>query len=309
MIVIFGGTGTLGKALCRVARHFSDAPIYVVSRCELRQKQMAEEFPDINFVVGDVTNQDWEEQLPAYPTHVFNLAAMKHVDIGESNVRRCVDINYMGVVNTYQWARAHKADSYSFSSTDKAVLPLNAYGFSKALGEKYLYERVAKDAPRPEISIFRWGNVIGSRGSVFHHFAKTIKDAGVARITHKDMTRFWIHIDDVADFMWRNKCETTATRPHIPDMKGTTVLRLAKAIGNVIGYPDFRVEYSGIRPGEKIHECLYTSHDYCLTSNTCDQFSDDELEDLCREVLDDTTVGKPGEHGAALCGHLKIPEH
>lgn len=310
MIVIFGGTGTLGRALCKVIVDACDDPIYVVSRCEMRQKDMAREFPDINFVVGDVTNRDWEEQLPIACRHVFNLAAMKHVEIGEENVRRCIDINYLGVVNTYKYAEAAQAESYSFSSTDKAVLPVNTYGLAKALGEKYLYERVAKTRPtRPKISVYRWANVLGSRGSVFHKFARTIRDDGVAHVTHKDMTRFWIHIQDVAQFMWEHRLEETPLRPHIPDMKATSVVRLAKAIAQVLGCDVPEIRYTGIRPGEKIHECLYTSHEYCLTSQTCEQFSDDELLELVKEVLDDSDFGRQGQHGATLSSRATVSKH
>jgi FlaA1/EpsC-like NDP-sugar epimerase len=286
-----------------------DDPVTVVSRCELRQKEMQKSFPDFEYVVGDVTNRDWEEQLPSKVRHVFNLAAMKHVDIGESNVRRCIDINYFGVVNTYKYAEAADAESYSFSSTDKAVLPVNTYGLAKALGEKYLYERIEKNYARPKVSIFRWGNVLGSRGSVFHKMAATIKGEGKAYVTHKDMTRFWIHIDDVARFMWENRGNESAKRPHIPDMKATSVVRLAHAIAEATGCDVPDIVYTGIRPGEKIHECLYTSHDYCLTSNTCDQFTDKELVELVHEVLDDSFAGRKGRHGKALPGSLKLPEH
>lgn len=309
MIVIFGGTGTLGHALSRVIVDSCDDPVTIVSRCELRQKDMAKEFPDFDFVVGDVTNKDWAEQLPK-ARHVFNLAAMKHVDVGESNVRRCVDINYHGTVNTWQWSNSVNAETYSFSSTDKAVLPINAYGMAKSLAERYLYERFLYPHNKSSrISCFRWGNVMGSRGSVFHSFAKTLTEQGKVFVTQKDMTRFWIHIEDVARFMWDKKDVETNQTPHIPNMKGASVLRMAEAIADVIGVNDYEVEFTGIRPGEKIHECLYTSHDYCITSDKCDQFSDAELIQLAKEVLDDSVIGQQGKHGKAIPEHLEIPRY
>lgn len=289
MIVLFGGTGTLGHALAEIVSKEGYGCV-VVSRCELRQKEMAAKYPLLHYVIGDITNMDWAEHLPAKPTHVFNLAAMKHVDVAEGSVNRCIDINYNGTVNTYRWARNCGAISYSFSSTDKAVLPINAYGMSKAIAEKYLYERARSEMDPVITSIFRWANVIGSRGSVFHFFAKTIKSEGKVYITHPEMTRFWIHIRDVAQFMWDRRCQMTLEKPHIPKMKATSVVRMAKEVARQLGCNDLQIEYTGIRPGEKIHECLYTSHEYCLTSNTCEQFSNEELAQLVSEVLNDSAT-------------------
>jgi FlaA1/EpsC-like NDP-sugar epimerase len=300
MIVIFGGTGTLGRALSRViVEENPHTPVWIVSRCELRQKEMKEEFPGFKYVIGDVTNTDWAEHLPPRVESVFNLAAMKHVDIAEHNVRRCVDINYHGTVNTYLWSQKCAA-TYAYSSTDKAVLPINAYGMSKALGERYLSDK--KNA-----AVFRWGNVIGSRGSVFHSFAKTLKSHDTAYITHPEMTRFWIHIDDVARFMWNKRRIMTNNEAHIPEMKGASVLRMANAVATVLSIPNPEIVFTGIRPGEKIHECLRTGHDYCLTSNNCEQFTDDELLNLVSEVLNDSVTGQQGEHGPKVSGCSESP--
>lgn len=299
MIVIFGGTGTLGHALSEVIRESGGKHVAIVSRCELRQKEMRAKFPDFDYIIGDVCNQDWAGHLLARPTHVFNLAAMKHVDMGEFNVRRCVDINYGGTINTFDWALRAGAKGYVLSSTDKAVLPINAYGMSKGLAEKYLYERQMLGAP-VTASVFRWGNVCGSRGSVFHAIANSLREQGVAYVTHKDMTRFWIHIKDVARFMWSRKDVATPEQPHIPKMKAASVLRLAEATAEVLGIDDYKVEYTGIRAGEKIHECLYTSHEYCLTSDKCDQFTDAELIALVREVLNDSNPRQQRRNGAQI---------
>jgi len=305
MIVIFGGTGTLGHALSEVIRENTSHPVTIISRCELRQKEMRAKFPDFNYVIGDVTNTDWQDHLLDKPSSVFNLAAMKHVDMGEHNVRRCVDINYGGTVNTYDWAFKNRANSYVLSSTDKAVLPINAYGMSKGMAEKYLYERQAIGTSL-STAIFRWGNVLGSRGSVFHALARTLLEEQTAYLTHKDMSRFWIHIKDVARFMWEKKNTPTPEQPHIPKMKAASLLRMTEAVADVLGISDYRIEYTGIRDGEKIHECLYTSHDYCLTSDKCDQFTDKELISLVKEVLDDSAARKQGRDGQALQRDIRL---
>jgi len=305
MIVIFGGTGTLGHALCEVIRENGAQHVAIVSRCELRQKQMMAKFPDFDYIIGDVTNSDWQDHIFDKPKTVFNLAAMKHVEMGEHNVRRCVDINYGGTINTYDWALKNGADNYVLSSTDKAVLPLNAYGMSKALAERYLYERNHLGA-RCVASIFRWGNILGSRGSVFHALAKTLREEGKVYLTHKDMTRFWADIKDVARFMYDRRTVATRDQPHIPKMKAASLLRMTEAVAEVLGVSDYEVEFTGIRPGEKIHECLYTSHDYCLTSDKSDQFTDAELVGLVREVLSDSAAGQQRKPGSQVQRDLGV---
>ena len=104
-------------------------------------------------------------------------------------------------------------------------------------------------------------------------------------ITESQMTRFWIHIDDVANFMWERKLCPSIDIPHIPEMKASSVLDLAQATANVLGLPKYKIEITGVRPGEKIHECLYSGHDRCLNSNTAEQYTMEELENLVRRAL------------------------
>lgn len=275
--VIFGGTGTLGRALAKILH----GEITVVSRCEIKQKEMKKEFPDIKFVVGDIASDTWMAKLQGPYGICYNLAAMKHVEVCEDNVESCIRTNLMGTINTYDWARSN-CDRYVFSSTDKAVLPINAYGYAKALSVKYLMDM---NKIYENVSICAWGNVMASRGSVIHAFKKSLLEDGVVRITDTRMTRFWINIEDVADFMAYKSYETTVDELHIPEMKASKVLDLAHATADVLGVKKFDVEVIGIRPGEKLHECLRTGHDYCLTSNTCAQYSYDELKEIVRRSL------------------------
>lgn len=298
MIVIFGGTGTLGHALAKVIKE-QDLPCTIVSRCEERQQKMKAKFPLFRYVVGDITKTDWMLNLPTENVDmVFNLAAMKHVDIGEHNVQRCVDVNYNGTINTYLYAKNVGANGYYFSSTDKAVLPWNAYGMAKGLGEKFLYERVHNDrGERPLIGIYKWGNVLGSRGSVLHKFKHSLLTARTLYITNPEMTRFWIHIDDVAKFMWKMRLRETSSEAHIPPMKASTVERLGDAVAHHFDIETYDKCFTGIRAGEKIHECLKTGHDYCMTSETHEHYTDKELRDLVARAFDDTASGQQGQHG------------
>ena len=281
MIVLFGGTGTLGHALAKIIDR-SGYECTVVSRCELRQKKMHEAYPKFHYVLGDIASHEWKRQIRR-PYMVFNLAALKHVDIAENNVEACLRVNLEGTINTASWAMDEGATHYIFSSTDKAVLPINTYGFAKGLSEKYLYSMQGKR--NTAFSVFRWGNVIGSRGSVLHHFKESLERENKVYVTEPQMTRFWIHIDDVAEFMWERKMLPSMDTPHIPNMKASNILDLAHATAKVLGREKYKVEIVGIRPGEKIHECLHTSHSGCINSHTAEQYSMDELEDLVRRAL------------------------
>lgn len=273
MIVLFGGTGTLGHALSKIISEKMEC--IVVSRCELRQKAMKAKYPQFDFVLGDVTSpESWKRKLPGHVDYVFNLSAMKHVELGESNVQHCLNVNYNGAIHTADYAYDTGAN-YIFSSTDKAVLPINAYGMSKGLAERMLLDHNCIS------SVFRWGNVLGSRGSVLHVIKEHVEKGLPVPVTSKDMSRFWIHIDDVANFMWERKHVPTIGEPHIPPMKAARLIDLVKCIAG----DDYPIKITGIRPGEKIHEVLRTGHDWCLNSKDCDQYSPKELSDLVERSL------------------------
>ena len=126
-VVIFGGTGSLGHALSEIIPH--DKPVFIVSRCELRQKEHDKKF-GFQYVLGDVATTDWWKLLPRKVDYVINLAASKHVEVCEQNVEHAVRVNYQGVVNTYNYC-AEAGGKYLFTTTDKAVRPINAYGMAK----------------------------------------------------------------------------------------------------------------------------------------------------------------------------------
>jgi FlaA1/EpsC-like NDP-sugar epimerase len=227
-------------------------------------------YPDFHYILGDVSLQRQPTNLKSV-RYVFNFAASKHVDICESNTMRAMDINLNGVINTYRAASAAGA-RYIFTSTDKAVLPVNAYGAAKLLAEKYLYDM-------GDAVVYRWGNILGSRGSVLPILQQCRDQNKTFTLTHPDMTRFWANIDDVAAFMWEHKDDVTDTEAHIPPMKAASMVRLCEAMG-------VKYEVGEIRPGEKIHEVLRTGHDFCVKSNDPElQMSDDELMSLIARSL------------------------
>lgn len=274
MTVIFGGTGSLGNALVkRILSQLPDHEIHIVSRDPDKQTRMRRKYPGLHFHLGDVTDPYSLPHIPN-PGAVFNLAAMKHVERGQKNHEFCVNVNYNGVINTYSWAHTHNATSYSQSSTDKAVEPINTYGKAKALAEDYLISR----HPKFPISIFNWGNVLCSSGSVVHRFIQSLTKSQKVSITDDRMTRFFVELPDVAAFMWKNHANRGY---HIPQMRSATIISVAEACAAYLGIDTFTVEYIGNRGGEKIHEKLGD-----MTSYDVPRYTQEELVEMIRRALD-----------------------
>jgi len=273
--LIVGGTGTLGKELIR--RFYDDHEIDVLSRDEFKQAALRKVYPKAGFILGDI--RDWVQMSPiCYSQYdaVFHCAALKHVDIGESNVSQFVQTNYNGTVNL---AKKCKGKSkLVFFSTDKAVLPINVYGMSKALGERYI------QSTDPEAVIFRWGNILGSRGSILDFFAQRIQAGSTVPITDMRMTRFWLTINEAIDYVMKNWQKGISRNPLIPPVKSASVVDVAKAIGAILGKP-VKMKEIGIRPGEKLHETLKHDANFSLSSDTCEKFEMDELIVKIRQVM------------------------
>lgn len=283
--LIIGGTGTLGKALVKQLTHNDpSARIAVFSRGELAQQQMKQEFPKLDYIIGDVRDRNSLRMAMRGVRNVFHLAALKHVDVVEDNPMEAIKINVDGTKNVAEIALACDVKRMIFSSTDKAVLPINVYGMTKAISEKYLMSlnhRLGENFAK----IYRWGNVIGSRGSAIPNFVRQIQDGKPVQLTNVGMTRFWIRIEDAARFMATTYGELSPSVRLPPDhMKAASVLSVIHAIAEIIGRKP-KIEICGIRPGEKLHECLLSTHELCINSNTCDQYSHKELIDLLEPTV------------------------
>jgi UDP-N-acetylglucosamine 4,6-dehydratase len=281
--LIIGGTGTLGKAtISAIYKRDPRAQISILSREELKQKNLQAKFPLIKCIIGDI--RDLRKESVAGFESVFHFAAMKHVDICEQNLYECQAINMQGTMNVAHALTGSSTKYAVFCSTDKAVLPVNAYGHCKAFSEKYWHSRNNIADSATIYNVFRWGNVMGSRGSVVHAFAESLKKDGIVRITDPSMTRFWIHIDDVANFMLDNY-KINHGETVLPGMKAASITAVAEAVARTLGLKEYRVEYTGTRDGEKIHECLWSSHEECVRSDTAEQFTMDELISLVERSL------------------------
>jgi UDP-N-acetylglucosamine 4,6-dehydratase len=270
-VIITGATGTLGSRIMQYHVEQGDT-IYALSRCDHKIAQWSKKYPDVRWCLGDIRNPLFGV-LPQHAVDVvYHCAALKHVDMGESYPEQYHEVNYKGTMNVFNHV---STDRFVFFSTDKAVLPVNFYGLCKAMAERHLIS--IKKASGCNIQVFRWGNIIGSQGSVIHSFINQLCNGGTIKVTHPDMTRFWLKIDDAVEYVTRNDHDRTKEVLIHPKIKSASVIALAAAVAECLGVEGYNVEYTGIRPGEKIHEHLKSDHDYCVRSDTADRYSHEEL--------------------------------
>jgi UDP-N-acetylglucosamine 4,6-dehydratase len=279
--LILGGTGTLGRALTKaLLASEPNCLITCFSRDELKQKDLAAELKDprVSFTLGDIRDASTLWQAMMGVDTVFHVAALKHIDSLESNPEESVRTNILGTCNVADTAIRANVKHVVFSSTDKAVDPVNVYGMSKGISEKILLNR-NKSQSITRFSVYRWGNVLASRGSALHYFAKTLKTEGKAYVTSPDMTRFWIRIEDAVAFMLNTY--QTASGIMVPVMKSSYVTTMVEAIAALSGVPIYSTVLTGLRPGEKIHESILPD----LSSSDGPFYTVSELQELVRGVL------------------------
>lgn len=289
IIFVSGGTGTLGQAFIKkvVSQGLS---VTCFSRCELKQKQfeydLKKEFPESNvkFIIGDI--RDLEALDAAIEGHdaVFHFAALKHVDVCEKNPNEALKTNVLGTDNIVRACEINSVGYLAFSSTDKAVDPINFYGNTKAIGE-----RLVLNSKIPRTTVLKWGNVIASRGSVIPTFVKTLLDVSPhVHLTTLDMTRFWIKIDEVADFVWYSFLRYE-TGIQFPEIKAASLLKVVEATASILGVKSYEIKTIGNRGMEKIHERLVSSHDTERksfdSSDPSYQFTDEELIEFLKPIV------------------------
>ena len=262
-ILITGGTGSLGKSLTKTILNKwpNIKRLVIFSRDEQKQFEMAQEFPKskynaIRYFIGDIRDYDRLKRALHGIDYVIHAAAMKHVPIAEYNPMECIKTNINGAENLINACIDTDVTDVVALSTDKACAPINLYGATKLASDKLFVAANNIKGENPiKFSVVRYGNVMGSNGSVIPFFQKKISE-GVLPITHPNMTRFNISLDDgvkMVLFALENAWGGEIFIPKIPSYKITDV---ATAIG-----PDCKQEVIGIRPGEKIHEEMITTSD------------------------------------------------
>lgn len=257
-ILVTGGTGSFGKKFIKKVLQQDIKKVIVFSRDELKQYEMAQEFTDtrVRFFIGDVRDKDRLYRAFDGVDIVIHAAALKHVGACEYNPFEAIKTNIHGAQNIVEAAIDRGVERVIALSTDKAASPLNLYGATKLASDKlFVAANSYVGDKKTMFSVVRYGNVVGSRGSVVPFFQK-IKDTGKLPITDERMTRFWITLDQGVQFVLDNIERMHGGEIFVPKIPSMKVTDLAKAIA-----PDCETEVIGIRPGEKLHEAMITEDD------------------------------------------------
>ncbi|MGC7927633.1 UDP-N-acetylglucosamine 4,6-dehydratase (inverting) [Lysinibacillus fusiformis] len=258
VVLVTGGTGSFGKKFIGKALTLGVKKIIVFSRDELKQYEMKQEFQDerIRFFIGDVKDKDRLYRAFDGVDIVIHAAAMKHVDACEYNPFEAVKTNIHGAQNIIEAAIDRGVEKVIALSTDKACSPVNLYGATKLASDKlFVAANAYVGEKKTRFAVVRYGNVVGSRGSVVPFFKK-IRDTGKLPITDERMTRFWITLDKGVQFVIDNLERMYGGEIFVPKIPSMKVTDLAKAIG-----PECEIEVIGIRPGEKLHEAMIMEDD------------------------------------------------
>ncbi len=275
IILVTGGTGSFGKEFTRmVAERWTPRKLIVFSRDELKQYEMAQEFPQadypfMRYFIGDVRDADRLEMAMRDVDYVIHAAALKHVPIAEYNPMECIRTNVFGAENVVNAAIKMGVKKVCALSTDKAANPVNLYGASKLASDKvFVAANNLSGAGGTKFSVVRYGNVLGSRGSVVPFFRKLIAEgADHLPITDQRMTRFWITLEQGVNFVLSSLEQTFGGEIFVPKIPSSTIGALASAIA-----PEMPQKVIGIRPGEKLHEIMVPEDDGRSTVEVEDRY-------------------------------------
>ena len=268
-ILVTGGTGSFGKKFIKTILSYDVKKVIVFSRDELKQYEMKQEYTDkrMRFFIGDV--RDKERLYRAFDgvDYVIHAAAMKHVDACEYNPFEAIKTNINGAENIIEAAIDRGVQKVIALSTDKACSPINLYGATKLASDKlFIAANSYVGEKNTSFSVVRYGNVVGSRGSVVPFFKK-MRKTGVIPITDKRMTRFWITLDQGVQFVIDSLKRMHGGELFVPKIPSMRVVDLAKAIA-----PECEIKYVGIRPGEKLHEAMISIDDARRTLDMGDYY-------------------------------------
>lgn len=274
-ILITGGTGSFGHAFVKaMLNHCSPKRLIIYSRDELKQYEMAQSFdqktyPCMRYFIGDVRDKERLSLACREVDVIIHAAALKHVPIAEYNPMECIRTNVNGAENVVAAAMENKVEKVVALSTDKAANPINLYGASKLASDKIFVAANNLVGFRPtRFSVVRYGNVVGSRGSVIPFFQRKIDQGATSLpITDSRMTRFWITLPQGVAFVLSSLDMMQGGEIFVPKIPSMKITDLARAMA-----PELEHEMVGIRPGEKLHEVMITADDWHYTLDMKDRY-------------------------------------
>lgn len=255
-ILVTGGTGSFGKKFVEIVlQRYRPKKVIIFSRDELKQFEMQQLFPQdcMRYFIGDVRDVERLKKAMYKVDYVVHAAALKQVPAAEYNPMECIKTNIQGAQNVIDAAIECGVQKVIALSTDKAANPINLYGATKLASDKLFTAANNLVGDRDtRFSVVRYGNVVGSRGSVVPFFKKMVEQgADKLPITDERMTRFWLKLEDGVEFVLNNFQRMQGGETFIPKIPSMRIMDLAKAIA-----PNLGVEIVGIRPGEKLHEIM-----------------------------------------------------
>jgi UDP-N-acetylglucosamine 4,6-dehydratase len=259
-ILVTGGTGSFGRKLIKyLLENCSPNKIVIFSRDEMKQWLMAEEYQNkeiLKFVIGDIRDKERLNTACKDIDYIMHAAALKIVPSSEENPGEAIKTNVLGAMNIINVSIENKVKKVIALSTDKACNPINLYGATKLCSDKLI---VAANAyshySGTSFSVVRYGNVVGSRGSVLPFFL-TKKESGAIPITDERMTRFMIKLEQGVEFVIKSFERMKGGEIFVPKIPSTKIVDLARVVG-----PECELKYIGIRPGEKLHESMISADD------------------------------------------------
>ncbi|OWY37925.1 UDP-N-acetylglucosamine 4,6-dehydratase (inverting) [Xenophilus sp. AP218F] len=271
-VLISGGTGSFGRMFIRtLLARYRPARVVVFSRDELKQFEMQQEFTDpcMRFFLGDVRDGERLKQAMRGIDYVVHAAALKQVPAAEYNPTECIRTNVNGAENMINAALECGVERLIALSTDKAASPINLYGATKLLSDKlFVAANNIAGGYKTRFAVVRYGNVVGSRGSVVPFFRKLIAEGATSLpITDARMTRFWITLQQGVDFVLNSFARMQGGELFVPKIPSVRVTDLASAMG-----PHLQQHLIGIRPGEKLHEMMIARDDSFHTLEFADHY-------------------------------------
>jgi UDP-N-acetylglucosamine 4,6-dehydratase len=297
-ILVTGGTGSFGRRFIKtLIAQYKPRRVVVYSRDELKQFEMQQEYksPAMRWFLGDVRDAARLEQAMSGIDYVVHAAALKQVPAAEYNPMECIKTNIHGAENVIAACLAKNVEKVVALSTDKAANPVNLYGASKLASDKlFVAANNIAGGHRTRFAVVRYGNVVGSRGSVVPFFRKLIDEGATSLpVTDERMTRFWITLDEGVQFVLKSFQRMGGGELFVPKIPSIRIVDLVKAMA-----PKAKMEIVGIRPGEKLHEVMCPADDSHLTLEFADHYVIQPTIQFIQPV--DYANNRIGERGKAV---------